>query len=94
MKTFTPRKKKNHVAPKMKNMKSVRIDDHTMICVSKDISDEEARERFRRRYNANPYAPEYYIPPKIHNEVAKIKGVGSLEEMAAIIDDALLPDLE
>ena len=87
-------KRRNHVAQSMKNMKSVRIDDHTVICVDKNISDEEARERFCRRYDSNPYAPEYYIPPKVRSDMVKVEGVGSLEEMAAIIDDELLPDFE
>jgi len=94
MKPFNPRKKRNHVIPKMDDMKSVRIDAHTLICVSKAITDDEARERFHSRYNSNPYPPDYYSPPRMQDEVVQIKGVGSLEDMVAIEDDILLPDME
>lgn len=94
MKPFKPRKKKIHIVPCVKNMKSVRIDQNTVICVSADISDNDARQRFLARYKCGPHAPDQFIPPPIKRELAKVDCVGSLEEMEEMLDDSSRPDPE
>jgi hypothetical protein len=92
MKPFTPRQKHVHVVPKMKDMKSVRINANTLILVNRNVPDDDARERYLKRYKSGPKAPDYYVPAKIREEMAKVSNVGTLEELEAIVDETMKPD--
>lgn len=87
MKPFTPRQKHVHVVPKTKLMKSVRINANTIIMVDKSVPDEEARERYLKRYNLGPKAPVSYIPPRIKEDIQKEIPVGSMEELGSLVED-------
>lgn len=93
-KSYTPRQKKLHVIPSSKGMKSIRIDDRTVIMVTTAISDEDARERFLKRYKAGLKPPDTYMPPAIKNELAKIQSMGSLEDLQAVIDESQTVEAE
>lgn len=77
-------------------MKSVRIDANTIICVDASVSDEEARDRFIMRHSSGSRAPNYYMPPKIKDDMEKERdrevGMGTLEELESVIDETLKPD--
>jgi len=81
------RKKKKAVMP-VKDKKTVRIDERTVIEVSVDIPDEVARERFLVRHGREYQAPTTYMSTRPRAEVPS----GSLEELSAMVDDSELPD--
>lgn len=87
MKPFKPHVKHVHVVPKTKDMKSVRINANTLILVNKCIPDNEARERYLKRYSIGPRAPEEYIPPKIKADIQREIAVGSMEELGSLVED-------
>lgn len=92
MRSFTPRTKHVHVVPKTKDMKSVRINANTLILINRNIPDEDARERYLKRYSTGPKSPDYYLPPKIREELAQVQNVGTLEELESIVDETMKPD--
>lgn len=87
MKAFTPRQKHVHVVPKTKDMKSVRVNANTIILVNKRIPDDEARERYLKRYSSGPKSPDYYMPPKIGENIPKEIPIGSMEEMGSLVEN-------
>lgn len=94
-KTFTPRKKKLHGHTLSRTMKTVRIDNKTVIEVSISLSDEEARDRFYERHTAMKRPENTAMYPIMQKECFKEIPVGSLEDIStSIIDDEMLPDLE
>jgi len=94
-KHYTPRQKKLHGVPSVKGMKSVRIDDKTVIMVAIAISDDDARERFLNRYKAGSRPADTYMPPKIKDEIAQAEiSVGSLEDLASVVDESLTVEIE
>ena len=94
MNRHTPRQKKLHGVPSVKGMKSVRIDDKTVIMVHASISDDDARERFLNRYKAGSRPADTYMPPKIKEEIAKVESMGSLEDLQAVIDEVQSVEVE
>ena len=94
MNHFHPRKKKLS-GPKVAGaMKSVRINSNTIICVPASLSDEEAKERFLKRTGVGCKAPDFYIPPIVKQDLAKVESVGLLEDLEGIVDETMKPDLE
>ena len=94
-KHYTPRQKKLHGVPSVKGMKSVRVDDRTVIMVTTAISDDDARERFLKRYKMGPRSSDTYMPPKIKEEIAQAEiSVGSLEDLQAVVDETLTVEIE
>ena len=76
-------------------MKSVRIDDKTVIMVTTAISDEDARERFLKRYAQGPRSSDTYMPPKIKEEIIQAEiSIGSLEDLQAIVDETRTVEVE
>ena len=94
MNRHTPKQKKLHGVPSVKGMKSVRVDDRTVIMVTTAISDDDARERFLKRYKMGPRSSDTYMPPKIKAEIAQVESMGSLEDLEAVIDDAQTVEVE
>ena len=94
MNRHAPRHKKLHGVPSVKGMKSVRIDDKTVIMVNANISDDDARERFLKRYKEGPRSSDTYMPPKIKEEIAQVESVGSLEDLQAVIDESRTVEVE
>ncbi len=86
---FTPRRKKLTGPSVVGKMKSVRIDANTLIYVSASISDEEARNRYIKRYKSGNRPPEFYMPPKIKNEISKDIDPDSLEELRTPVEDTI-----
>jgi hypothetical protein len=68
-------------------MKSVRVNANTIILVNKSIPDNEARERYLKRYSIVPKAPETYMPPKIKEDIQREIPVGSMEELGSLVED-------
>ena len=91
---YTPKQKRLHGVPSVKGMKSVRINDKTVIMVQNTISDEDARERFLSRYKAGPRSADTYMPPKIKEEIAQVESMGSLEDLQAVIDETQTVEAE
>ena len=93
-KPFTPRKKKPVIMP-VRQTKIVKIDSRTSIEVAANIPDEDAIERFYARNKEYFHRTDYPNTPNmpIAEEFKEIP-VGSAEELAALVDDSLLPDLE
>ena len=80
MKPYTPRQKKV-IAPVMQ-MKIIRIDHRTQIEVSASIPDDVAIERYYQKHTT------VVRPPII------VRGEIPQEELAAVIDDSVLPEEE
>lgn len=80
--------------PSLNGKKSVRIDDKTVIMVNANISDEDARERFLKRYKEGPRSSDTYMPPKIKEEIAQVESVGSLEDLQAVVDESRTVEVE
>ena len=91
---YTPKQKRLHGVPSVKGMKSVRIDDKTVIMVHASISDDDARERFLNRYKAGSRPADTYMPPQIKEEIAKVESMGSLEHLQAVIDEVQSVEVE
>lgn len=92
-KPFKPRKKRLQVIPKENTMKSVRIDEKTVIMVNLAITDEEARIRYLQRHTPpQPYPLRVY--PLTEKECYKEVPIGTVEHLAQIIDDTELPETE
>jgi hypothetical protein len=95
---YTPRQKGTTVP--LMPMKTVRIDARTQIIVPVSRSDEEAISRFNARYETyrnyagqgTPHIPNTPNEP-IRNEFKEIP-MGTVEELAALIDDSVLPETE
>lgn len=94
MNRHTPKQKKLHGVPSVKGMKSVRVDDRTVIMVTTAISDDDARERFLKRYAQGPRSSDTYMPPKIKEEIAQVESMGSLEDLQAVVDETLTVEIE
>lgn len=94
MNRFNHKQKKLHGIPSVKGMKSVRIDDKTVIMVHNTISEDDARERFLKRYKEGPRSSDTYMPPKIKEEIAQVESVGSLEDLEAVIDETRTVETE
>lgn len=94
MSSYTPKKKHLHCVPSVRGMKSVRIDDKIVIMVALSISDDDARERFLKRYAQGPRSSDTYMPPKIKEELARVENVGSLEDLEAVIDEVQTAEVE
>lgn len=95
MNRFNHKQKKLHGIPSVKGMKSVRIDDKTVIMVHNTISEDDARERFLKRYKEGPRSSDTYMPPKIKEEIAQAEiSVGSLEDLASVVDETLTVEAE
>jgi len=62
--------------------------------VHSTISDEDARERFLKRYKEGPRSSDTYIPPKIKEEIAQVESVGSLEDLQAVVDESRTVEIE
>jgi hypothetical protein len=90
---WNARKKKVSPSP-LKEMKNVKIDFRTTIIVSADIPDDVARERYLARINKG--VRDRYVPlvEEMPKEIVKEMPMGSLEEVAALIDDSNLPETE
>ena len=80
--------------PSVNGMKSVRIDDKTVIMVHSTILDEDAGERFLKRYKEGPRSSDTYMPPKIKEEIAQVESVGSLEDLEAVVDESRTVEIE
>jgi len=91
MKPFTPRHKK-FVKPTFKT-KIVRIDSHTQIEVRDSISDADAREHYLNATRDKQHHPRILQPPLVDGD-SEVMPLGSQEALAAIIDDADLPEDE
>lgn len=94
MNRFNHKQKKLHGIPSVKGMKSVRIDDKTVIMVHNTISEDDARERFLKRYKEGPRSSDTYMPPKIKEEIAQVESIGSLEDLEAVIDETRTVETE
>jgi hypothetical protein len=93
-KHFTPRKKKISGPIIVGAVKNVRIDSNTIIQCSTSISDEDAKERFYDRHKTAIRPEVIAMYPMTKRECYKEVPMGSVEHLAQIIDDELLPDLE
>lgn len=93
MKSYTPRKKKIQSTRVIGAMKHVRIDSKTEIMVSVNVPDDEARERYLSRLqSAQRILGGYKVAS--HKEELKDEDTPPQEELAAIIDDSVLPEQE
>lgn len=86
MKPYTPRQKKV-IAPIIR-MKIIRIDARTQIEVPASIPDDVARDRFITKRNMGPRAPYASLYPT--DEKPEVPQ----EELASVVDDANLPEIE
>jgi hypothetical protein len=89
MKPYTPRKKKS--VKLSQKTKLVRIDHRTQIEVSVSIPDDEARERYLTRIQSSQRILRGY--KKAQRKEIEIP-LGSLEEIALLIDDSSLSKIE
>jgi hypothetical protein len=92
MNTRTPKNKKFHSPSVVGAMKLVRIDHRTQISVSVGISDVDARERYLNRIEASK-SHGYGFARKVMESPKEIP-IGTLEELAAVMDDINLPETE
>lgn len=92
MKSYTPKKKRIISTRVIGAMKVVRVDHRTEIMVSVDISDADARERYLNRLEASKVHGYGYIKKAV--EAPKEIPLGSLEELAAVMDDSISPETE
>ena len=89
MKPFTPHQKRptKPVVP----MKIIRIDGRTQLEVPINMSEEKARERFFGRNKSYYHYPNTPNMP-IKEEFKEIL-VANVEDLEAVVDDLLLPDI-
>lgn len=74
-------------------MRIVRIDARTEVMVPKGMTDDDARERFRLNHqNYSHYSQG--TPNYVMKEQVKEVPMGSVEDLASIVDDAELPSEE
>ena len=86
MKPYKPRKKK--VIMTVRRMKLVRIDWKTQIEVSASIPDDVAIERYYERHKTAIRPPIIAQHPMTKDECSEVPQ----EELAALLDDSLLPE--
>ena len=93
---YTPRKKKIHGPSVTGAMKNVRIDSRTEIMVDVNIPDDVTIARFLERIGRGPNAPASYpnTPNMPVKEEFKEVQMGTIENLAAVLDDSDLPETE
>jgi hypothetical protein len=92
MNTRAPKNKKLHAPVTHGEMKRIRIDSRTEIMVFVGISDVDAKERYLNRIEASK-SHGYGFAKKVMESPKEIP-IGTLEELAAVIDDINLPETE
>lgn len=93
--SFHPRRKTHHKPIVTGKMKTVRIDVRTVIMVSENIPDDDARANYLSRINRGSRAPvDVKAPIPVPEDVVEEVSMGSLEDLQAIVDETVLPDTE
>ena len=90
---FTPTKKRHGIIKPVGPTKIIRIDSRTQIEVSASIPDNVAIARFNEKNRAYLMYGNRTPNNPVKDEFKEIP-MGSIEELASIIDDGALPETE
>jgi hypothetical protein len=90
--SYTPRKK--HPEMPVRAMKLVRVDARTQIEVPITVSDADAITRFRNRYESYSHYSGQGTPTYVMKDQITEIPMGTVEELATMLDDANVPDPE